>query len=139
VTKTDFFIIAALAAGCLIWIEQGHRVVIDPPTPSELEAAAATCPLSDHAPYSAGCIRFMSGESWRAYAAPADQAAASHVDAAPSSTGFPCPDRDNVPYSDACLAYLQGATSLGMAWRIKAPTAWAVINEPPAAGVAKDK
>jgi hypothetical protein len=124
-SKLDLAIVVTLAAGCALWIERGHRVVIDAPTQSELAAAAtvaaAGCPHSDTMPYSMDCIRFMSGTSWRALstmgrAPDSPPAQASLPPAAP-----PCPERDDLPYSDACLSYLQGATTLGMSWRIRAP------------------
>jgi hypothetical protein len=67
-SKLDLAIIVVLAAGCAFWIEQGQRVVIDAPTPSELAAAAAApaCPDNDSVPYSANCLLFLSGTNWQA-------------------------------------------------------------------------
>ena len=131
-SKLDLAIVVALVAGCGFWIEQGHRVVIDAPTPSEL-AAASACPDHDSAPHSANCILFMSGDNGRVDAAenatakprPDRSAAVNPPTAAP-----PCPDRDTVPYSASCLAYLQGATTIGMRWRVSAPTMPAPLDAP---------
>src|SRR5215468_3221069 len=63
VSKVDLAVVAALAAGCAFWIEQGHRITIDAPTPSELAEApsAAACPDNDRVPYSADCLAFLKG------------------------------------------------------------------------------
>jgi len=58
-SKLDLAIIVALLAGCAFWVEQGHRVVIDAPSPSEL--AATACADNDTMPYSANCLLFMYG------------------------------------------------------------------------------
>ena len=82
-SKLDVAVIVTLAAGCALWIEQGHRVVIDAPTQSELAAAAAAaeaaaaCPRNDDVPYSANCLAFLFGPNWQtnvAAAAPPPQA-----------------------------------------------------------------
>jgi hypothetical protein len=135
-SKLDLAIVVTLAAGCAFWIERGQRVVIDAPTQSELAAAApvaaAACPDSDSMPYSMDCIRFMSGTSWHStVGAAADSQPARPAQAnSPAAASSPCPERDDIPYSDACLAYLQGATSLGMRWRIRAPTMPAPLDAP---------
>jgi hypothetical protein len=146
-SKLDLAIVVALAAGCAFWIERGQRVVIDAPTQSELAAAAAAaavaaaaCPDSDSMPYSMDCIRFMSGTSWHStVGATADSQPARPAQANSSAASLPCPERDDVPYSDACLAYLQGATSLGMRWRIRAPTMPAPIDAPTPVATAHGK
>ena len=135
-SKLDLAIVVALVAGCAFWIERGQRVVIDAPTQSELAAAAvdaAACSDSDSMPYSMDCIRFMSGTSWHAIStgAAADSQPARPAQAnSPAAASSPCPERDDIPYSDACLAYLRGATSLGMRWRIRAPTMPAPLDAP---------
>jgi hypothetical protein len=133
-SKLDLAIVVALVAACAFWIERGQRVVIDAPTQSELAAAAVAataCPDSDSMPYSMDCIRFMSGTSWHAIVdAAADLQPARPAQASLPAVSSPCPERDDVPYSDACLAYLQGATSLGMRWRIRAPTMPAPLDAP---------
>ena len=129
-SKLDFAIGVMLIAGCAVWIEQGHRVVIDAPTPSEL-AAAAACSDNDSVPYSSNCILFMSGTNWRAYAA--DSATTESQPARPAEVSLaspPCPDRDDVPYTARCLTYLQGATTAGMRWRVRAPAALAPLGAP---------
>lgn len=126
-SKLDIAVIFALAATCALWIEQGHHVVIDEPTPSELVSAAAAtvtvCPDNDDVPYSANCLAFLFGTNSQSDV----QNSPPRSDPAPQSgidllgTAAACPDRDDVPYSAGCLAYLQGATALGMRWRIRAP------------------
>ena len=32
-SKVDLAVVAALVAGCAFWIERGHRITIDAPTP----------------------------------------------------------------------------------------------------------
>ncbi len=75
-SKIDLLVIVAVIFGGALWIEQGHRVVIDAPTPVELASSAppAACPDNDNVPYSAGCLRFLSGghlsgTAWQANAA----------------------------------------------------------------------
>jgi hypothetical protein len=125
-SKVDIAVILALVTGGALWIEQGHWVVIDAPTPSELAAAANSdpaCADNDATPYSANCLAFMFGKNWEAEAQRA--AAMSNpihdIETGPLATPASCPDRDDVPYSDSCLAYLRGATTLAMRWRISAP------------------
>jgi hypothetical protein len=76
VSKFELAVIAATIAGAALWIEQGHRIVIDAPAQTELaaRAPAAACPDNDNVPYSASCIAFLEGGSttrmlWRANAA----------------------------------------------------------------------
>jgi hypothetical protein len=128
-------VILTLVGAGTIWIEQGHRVVIDLPTPSELAAVAATtvtvCPEKDNVPYSVDCLAFLFGRSWQS-----DVPNTAPEENPPLQTGgdtlaaAPCPDRDDVPYSAACLAYLQGATALGMRWRIRVTPMWVPTIQP---------
>jgi hypothetical protein len=135
-TKLDIAVIFTLAATCALWIEQGHHVVIDEPTPSELVSAAAAtvkaCPDNDGVPYSANCLAFLFGTNSQSDvqnpAPNSDPAPKSGID--PLGTTAACPDRDDVPYSAGCLAYLQGATALGMRWRIRAPHVSAPVIQP---------
>jgi hypothetical protein len=130
-SKLDLAIGIALIAGCVFWIERGHRVVIDAPTQAELAAAtaaAAACPDNDSTPYSADCILFMSGTNWRANSAEtASPQPALPAEASPIGASSPCPERDDIPYSAACLAYLQGA---GVRWRVRAPPPPAPLKAP---------
>jgi hypothetical protein len=50
-------------AGVMLWIEQGHRTRIGPPTDVEIvsPAHAAGCPDNDTLPYTANCIEFLEG------------------------------------------------------------------------------
>jgi hypothetical protein len=129
--KLDLAIVAVLAAGCFVWIEQGHRVVIDAPTPSEL-AAAPACPGNDSVPYDENCIRFMTGSGWpaRADGGASESKSVRPVEVGPPAGASPCPATDSVPYPEACLAYLQGATTLGMRWRVRAPEIPAPLGAP---------
>jgi hypothetical protein len=114
VSKVDIAVVAALVAGCAFWIEQGHRITIDAPTPSELAVAptAAACPDNDRAPYSADCLAFLKGDSdppvgWqivvvRMPAAPA------YEPRRPELSAAACPGNDNMPYPPDCLKFLSG-------------------------------
>ena len=133
-SRLDIAVLLALVAGAALWIEQGHWVVIDAPTPSELAAApTAACAENDDVPYTANCLAFLFGKNWRSDAqnaaamsdGPARENRMSRL-AAPTA----CPDRDDVPYSADCLAFLQGATRLGMHWRVTAPPMLAPVVEP---------
>jgi hypothetical protein len=112
--KLDLVIVLAALAGGALWIEQGHRVVIDAPTAAELQLAAATaaCPENDTMPYDSRCLEYLN--------VPARPAARLVVvssrprDVQPA----PCPDNDKVPYSASCIAFLKGATETGMNWRV---------------------
>jgi hypothetical protein len=76
VSKLNLAVIVAVFVGGALWIEHGHRIVIDAPPPVDLAslAPAAACPDNDNVPYSASCIAFLEGGSathfqWRANAA----------------------------------------------------------------------
>jgi hypothetical protein len=70
VSKLDLAVIVAAILGGALWIEHGHRIVID--TPTRVELASPACPDNDNVPYSASCIRFLGyvpGMNWQANAA----------------------------------------------------------------------
>ena len=74
-SKFELAVIAATIVGAALWIEHGHRIVIDAPAQTDLSsrAPAPACPDNDNVPYSAGCIAFLEGGSatdlrWRANA-----------------------------------------------------------------------
>ncbi len=147
VSKLDLAIIGALAAGCALWVEHGHRVVIDAPTESELAAAAAAaaCPGSDSVPYGARCLDFLNGAPAPGMGVSANKAAHAPAsdpprrgEVAPPAAPA-CPDRDNVPYSVGCLAFLQGATTTGMRWRVSAPEDSTPVAAPTAVADARAK
>jgi hypothetical protein len=96
--------VVAIAGGAL-WIEQGHRVVIDAPV-AEAVVASAVCSDTDAVPYSAACLEYL-----KATPEPAPRVQVAAV--APA----PCPDNDRVPYSPSCIAFMKGATETGMRWR----------------------
>jgi hypothetical protein len=114
VSKVDLAVVAALIAGCTFWIERGHRITIDAPTPSELAAtpAAKACPDNDRGPYSADCLAFLKGDSdppagWqivvvRTAAMPA------YESKRPDLSAAACPVNDNMPYPPDCLRFLSG-------------------------------
>jgi hypothetical protein len=111
VSKLDLVVILAAAAGGLLWIEQGHRIVTDAPTPAELAArtAAEACPDNENVPYSAGCIVFMQGRAvaadqrWRVNAREQTPAAL------PDAPGPAClPNNENAPYSASCIRFMSG-------------------------------
>jgi hypothetical protein len=132
-SRLDIAVILALVAGAALWIEQGHWVVIDAPTPSELATPTSACAENDDVPYTASCLAFLFGKNWRS---DAQNAATTSDDPAREfgtvslAASSACPDRDDVPYSAGCLAFLQGATTLGMHWRITAPSMWAPVLPP---------
>jgi hypothetical protein len=73
-SKRGLAILLIAIAGGALWIEQGHRVVIDAPV-AETAVAGAACSDTDAVPYSASCIAFMKGATetgmrWRATADP---------------------------------------------------------------------
>jgi hypothetical protein len=75
ISKLDLAVIVASVVGAALWIEHGHRIVIETPEPADfaLPAPAAACPDNDNVPYSASCIAFLQGSAtpwqWRASAA----------------------------------------------------------------------
>jgi len=132
-SRLDIAVILALVAGAALWIEQGHWVVIDAPTPSELAAPTAACAENDDVPYTASCLAFLFGKNWRSdtqNAAAMSDDPPHEIRIGPLAAPTACPDRDDVPYSSDCLAFLQGATALGMHWRITAPPMWAPVLQP---------
>jgi hypothetical protein len=110
--KLGLAIILAGFAGGALWVEQGHRVVIDAPTPGQAERpAAAVCPDNDTVPYDARCLDYLSVTTQNGH----QRVAALQSPSAPA-----CPDNDRVPYSPNCIAFLKGATETGMRWRATA-------------------
>jgi hypothetical protein len=78
VSKLGLAVIVVAIVGGALWIEHGHRIVIEPSPPADLAspARAAACPDNDTMPYSTSCIAFLEGGSathveWRANAAAA--------------------------------------------------------------------
>ena len=97
-SKLDLVLVAVAAAG-LIWVEHNHRVVIGPLAAAEPSAApaAAVCPKTDDAPYSAECIKFIGGGVSPAMVSALASARA--VDANP-----PCPPgNEGAPDGDSCI------------------------------------
>lgn len=60
VSKRTVVVALVAIAGGALWIEHGHRVVIDAPV-AEVAVASAACSDTDAVPYSASCIAFMAG------------------------------------------------------------------------------
>jgi hypothetical protein len=114
VSKVDLAVVTALAVGCAFWIERGHRIIIDAPTPSELAASPpAACPDNDRVPYSAGCIAFLKGDSdtpigWRIATTEREPKALVYSTKRPEPSSESCPDNDNGPYPRACIRFLSG-------------------------------
>jgi len=113
VSKVDLAVVAALLVGGALWIERGHRITVDAPTPSELAVARAvdSCSDNDRVPYSANCLAYLKGDSdtakgWQVatirVVAPAHKPI--HTDLGRAA----CPGNDNMPYPVECLAYLSG-------------------------------
>jgi hypothetical protein len=130
ISKIDLSAVAVTITVGVLWIEHGHRIVIEPTAAAEAPLAAATdaCPVNDNVPYSASCLAFLGVDNEprsRVTAAQTKSAPAAFV-AKPHDQGerpsrSPCPDDDKRPYSAACLSFLTGATELGMRWRVTAP------------------
>jgi hypothetical protein len=59
VSKLDLAVALAVVAGGVIFIERTHRVVIEPPAPTESAGPAAACPDNDTVPYNASCLAFL--------------------------------------------------------------------------------
>jgi hypothetical protein len=60
-SKVDLALIAIVAAA-LIWFESGHRVAVGTlAAPAQAAPAVAPCPNTDDAPFSAECIKFITG------------------------------------------------------------------------------
>jgi len=110
VLRTDIAVIVIAVAG-LLWVEHGHRVVIDAPVAGTAASVAAACSDTDAVPYSAACLEYINVSP---DAGPRLQVVASFAEPAP------CPDNDRVPYSASCIAFLKGATDTGMNWRATA-------------------
>jgi hypothetical protein len=71
--RRSLVVILAVAAGAALWLEHGHRVVIDAPFAADAtsQAAAAGCADNDTMPYNPSCIAFLNGATetgmrWRA-------------------------------------------------------------------------
>ena len=113
VLKLDLAVIVVAVAGGTLWVEQGHRVVIDAPAAADsgVVAAAAACSENDTVPVQRSCLDYLNVST---EPAPRLRVVASF--AAPA----PCPDNDRVPYSASCIAFLKGATETGMRWRATA-------------------
>jgi hypothetical protein len=112
VLRFNLAVILVVTAIGAVWIEGGHRVVIDAPAEGESAAAivaAAACPDTDTVPYSTACLDYLHVRT--------EPEAAPQVIA---SLPAPCPDNDQVPYSPSCIAFLKGATEIGMRWRATA-------------------
>jgi len=114
VSKVDLAVVAALLVGGALWIERGHRITVDAPTPSELAVARAvdSCSDNDRVPYSANCLAYLKGDrdtatGWqvttiRLAAVPAYEPIRTDLGRAA------CPGNDNMPYPADCLRYLSG-------------------------------
>jgi hypothetical protein len=75
VLRFDVAVIVIAVASGVMWVEHGHRVVIDAPMADAAASVAAACSDTDAVPYSAGCIAFMKGATetgmrWRTTAEP---------------------------------------------------------------------
>jgi hypothetical protein len=117
--KLDLTVIAVVIAGGLLRVEYGHRVVIEPPTSTELtwREAAAACPTNDNMPYGTDCLAYLKGAAdtgMRRQISAADSKpvalsyAPSRNELTALATVTPCPDSDNVPYTASCVKFLSG-------------------------------
>jgi hypothetical protein len=55
--KLGFTIAIVVVTAGAVWIEQGHRVVVEPLAAEAL--AAKACPATDAVPYSPRCLEFI--------------------------------------------------------------------------------
>lgn len=114
VSKVDLAVVTALAVGCVFWIERGHRITIDAPTPSELAASPpAACPDNDRVPYSADCLAFLKGNreteiGWRIATIEREPKALVYPPRRLELSSEACPRNDNIPYPPECLSFLTG-------------------------------
>src|SRR5262245_5337388 len=124
----DIIAIAIAITCSILWIENRHRIALEPRT--ETESALATgveaCPTNDNATYSGRCLPFRDDGTppqRRITTLPNKPASTSTLrpNISTRADGSPCPDSDKGPYTASCLAFLTGATELGMTWRIHAP------------------
>lgn len=113
-SKLDWAILAVIG-GAMLWIEQGHRIIIGAPAAAAAAPrAASVCPDSDSVPFSADCIAFIGGGALVPIAARPRAAAslsAPSADAQERGTaqGPPCPpSNENAPYSAKCIKFLSG-------------------------------
>ena len=106
----DLVIVVVALAGGALWIERGHRVVVDAPAAAELQTptAAAACPENDTLPYDSRCLEFLNVPT---EVSPRVRVV---VRAKQEVQPEPCPDSDKVPYSASCIAFLKG---VGRNWR----------------------
>jgi hypothetical protein len=105
--KLNHAAIIAAVVGGMLWIEHGHRIVTDAPTPAELDARAAAraCPDNENVPYGETCIVFMQGDivSDRVSSARSMQVAL------PDGPDPACPpNNENMPYSESCIRFMSG-------------------------------
>ena len=59
--KFDLAFVVVSIAIAVLWIEHGHRVVIDAPAHAAAYGLVPPCPENDNMPYSASCIAFLEG------------------------------------------------------------------------------
>jgi hypothetical protein len=71
-SKIDLAIVLVAIASGALWIEQGHRVVIDAPV-AETAAVAPPCSDTDAVPYSAACLAYLNAAPAGAPSIPAPQ------------------------------------------------------------------
>ncbi len=109
--RFDVAVIVIAVASGVLWIEHGHRVVIDAPMADTAASVAAACSDTDAVPYSTACLEYI---NLSPDTGPRLQVVASF------SAPAPCPDNDRVPYSASCIAFMKGATEIGMRWRATA-------------------
>jgi hypothetical protein len=102
-------VIVAAIAGAVLWIEHGHSIVTDAPTPAELTAsrAAMACPDNENVPYGETCIVFMQGDvasdrRWWVNSGESTPAVS------PDAPGPACSGNENVPYSANCIRFMSG-------------------------------
>jgi hypothetical protein len=109
VSKFDLAFIVALAVGLLI-IEHGHRITISTLATAAASASSSICPVTDYAPFSVACIKYIEhGVSPAFQPHPRTPAGAVSTDAAGrADLHIPTCARSsaNAPYSSNCIRML---------------------------------
>ncbi len=110
VSKLHLAVIAASIPGAALWIEQGHRIDIEPPAGAAFRASIAeVCPDNENVPYSAECIVFMQGEVASVSLRIRTPTILPEASGRRELFGPACPpSNENVPYSSRCLKFMSG-------------------------------
>jgi hypothetical protein len=112
-SRIDLAIVAAVAVG-MLWIEQGHRILISSADAESERQVVSVCPDTDDVPFSVECINFIDGGvppeiHARQNGLVSRRAAVSELHGRPEAHGPVCPpSNENGPYSAACIRFMSG-------------------------------